>query len=84
MVTPGPSLQERAITRVAIIKAFWGHFWMRGFAASGLPRKGWGEMGPRHPFLFVVAGELRCSRPERLGDCWSMVVIVPEMSLPQR
>ncbi len=63
---PGPSLLERAITRVVV--DFWGR--LRGFAALGLPRKGWGQVGPRHPFLRGVAGELQCARPERLemGD----------------
>lgn len=59
---PGPALSERAITRVVV--EFWGR--LRGFAALGLPKKGWGQVGPRHPFLRVVAGELQCSRPERL------------------
>jgi hypothetical protein len=63
---PGPSLTERAISRVVV--EFWGR--LRGFAALGMPRRGWGQVGPRHPFLRVVAGELHCSRPERLqmGD----------------
>jgi hypothetical protein len=63
---PGPSLLERGITRVVI--DFWGR--RRGFAALGLPRKGWGQVGLRHPFLRGVAGELHCVRPERLemGD----------------
>jgi hypothetical protein len=46
-------------------------FWRRlqGFEALGLPRKGWGQVGPRYPFLRGLAGELHCSRPERLdGD----------------
>jgi hypothetical protein len=54
--TPAPSLMERAITRVVV--EFWGR--PRGFAALGLPRKGWGQVGPRHPFLRGVAGELYC------------------------
>ncbi len=59
--TPGPSLLERAITREVI--EFLGE--LRGFA-----RKGCGQVGPRHPFLKAVAGELHCARPERLemGD----------------
>ncbi len=59
---PGPSLLERAITRVVV--EFWGR--LRGFAAHGLPRKGWGQVGPRHPFPSGVAGELHCAWPERL------------------
>ena len=63
---PGPSLMERAISRVVV--EFWGR--LRGFAALGVPRRGWDQVGPRHPFLRVAAGELHCSRPERLemGD----------------
>jgi hypothetical protein len=37
-----PSLLERAITRVVV--DFWGR--LRGFAALGLPRKGWAQVGP--------------------------------------
>ena len=58
--SPGPALLERAITRVVV--TFWSR--LRGFAALGLPRKGWDSVGPRHPFLRVVSGVLECSRPE--------------------
>jgi hypothetical protein len=44
--TPGPSLLERAITRVMV--EFWGR--LRGSAALGPPRKGWGQVGPKTPF----------------------------------
>ena len=57
---PGPALLERAITRVVV--AFWVR--LRGFAALGLPSKGWDSVGPRHPFLRVVGGVLVCSRSE--------------------
>ncbi len=64
--TPGPCLLERAITRVVV--EFWGR--LRDFVALSLPRKGCGQVGPRHPFLRGLARELHCSRPERLemGD----------------
>ncbi len=52
--TSCPSLLERAITRVVV--KFWVR--LRGFASLGLPRRGWGQVGPRHPFLRGVAGEL--------------------------
>jgi hypothetical protein len=44
------------------------HFWdrLRGSVALGLPRKGWGQVGPRQPFLRGVGGKQRCARPERL------------------
>ena len=40
-------------------------FWalLRGFAALGLPQKGWAAVGPRHPFLRVVSGRLVCEGP---------------------
>jgi hypothetical protein len=47
--TPGPSFLERTITRVVV--EFWGS--LRGFAALGLPMKGWGQVGrtwPETPF----------------------------------
>ena len=59
---PGPVLLERAITRVVV--TFWAR--LRGFAALGLPKKGWGMVGPRHPFLRVVSGVLECSWLEEL------------------
>ena len=59
---PGPVLLERAITRVVV--TFWAR--LRGFAALGLPKKGWGLVGPRHPFLRVVSGVLECSWMEEL------------------
>jgi hypothetical protein len=64
--TPGPPLLGQAINRVVV--EFGGK--LRGFAALGLLRKGWRHVGPRHPFLRGVAGELHCARPERLemGD----------------
>ena len=54
---PGPVLLERAITR-AVVSLLAR---LRGFAALGLPKKGWVLVGPRHPFLRVVSGGLECS-----------------------
>jgi len=61
--TPGSSLVEQTISRVVV--EFWGR--LRGVAALGGE---WGQVGPRHPLLRVVSGELHCSRPEPLemGD----------------
>jgi hypothetical protein len=36
---------------------------LRGFAALGLPQKGWDAVGPRHPCLRVVASRLVCGGP---------------------
>jgi hypothetical protein len=60
--TPGPSLLERAITRVVVGEGY-------GVLRPSVFR-GREEVGPRHPFLRGVAGELHCARPERLemGD----------------
>ena len=61
-LAPGPVLLERAITRAVV--SFWAR--LRGFAVLGLPKKGWGLVGPRHPFLRVVSGALECSWSEEL------------------
>jgi len=59
---PGPVLLEQAITRAVV--SFWAR--LRGFAALGLPKKSWGLVGPRYPFLRVVSGVLECSCSEEL------------------
>ena len=55
---PGPALTEQAITRVVV--DFWSR--LEGFGALGLPSKGWDQVGPHHPFLRVVEGQLVCAR----------------------
>ena len=56
---PGSGLLDRAIRRGVV--EFWAL--LRGFAALGLPQKGWDAVGPRHPFLRVVASSLVCGGP---------------------
>ena len=58
-LTPGSGLLDRAIRRGVV--EFWAL--LRGFAALGLPQKGWDAVGPRHPFLRVVASRLVCGGP---------------------
>ena len=36
---------------------------LKGFAELGVPRRGWGGVGPDHPILSVVDGQLRCADP---------------------
>lgn len=44
-------------------------FWqrVRGFAALGVPRRGWDGVGPDHPILAVVNGCLQCAMPGGAG-----------------
>jgi hypothetical protein len=60
--TPGPSLLERAMTRVVVE--------FRGRLRVLRPSVFRGRVGPRHSLLRGVAGELHCARPEQLemGD----------------
>ena len=60
-ILPGPILMESAISQV--VADLWSR--LKGFAALGLPRKGWNAVGPRHPFLRVVSDKLICARQER-------------------
>ncbi len=55
----GDSPLERACARAA------ADFWvrLRSFAALGVPRRGWGQVGPNHPVLSVVDGRLRVAQP---------------------
>ncbi len=54
----GGSPLERACARAA------ADFWvrLRSFAALGVPRRGWGQVGPNHPVLSVVDGRLRVAQ----------------------
>jgi len=61
-LSPGPVLLERAITRA--VASLWAR--LRGFSALRLPKKGWGLVGPRYPFLRGVSGGLECSWSEEL------------------
>ena len=55
----GPALP--AAMRSGLLAKFWAL--LRDFAALGLPRKGWGDVGVDHPFLFVTGGRLVCAMP---------------------
>ena len=56
--TVGLGLGPCAHTQVVAIANFWAR--LQGFAHLGVPRAGWGAVGPTHPFLRVVGGRLRC------------------------
>ena len=49
-----------AVCRVAVAD-FWSR--LRGFAALGVPRKGWRLVGPAHPVLRVEAGRMCVADP---------------------
>ena len=52
-------LVERAILRA--VSDFWARLF--GFALLGLPQVGWDGVGPLHPILRVVDGQLVCVGP---------------------
>ena len=56
--TVGPGLGPCAHAQVVAVADFWAR--LQGFAHLGVPRAGWGAVGPTHPFLRVVGGRLRC------------------------
>jgi hypothetical protein len=45
-----------AALAAGVVAQFWAH--LRDFAELGLPVRGWGDVGPDHPFLRVVGGRL--------------------------
>ena len=47
------------------VSDFWSGLY--GFAELGLPRKGWAEVGARHPILQVQNGCLICRGPLATG-----------------
>ena len=53
-----PGLGPCAHAQVVAVADFWAR--LQGFAHLGVPRAGWGAVGPTHPFLRVVGGRLRC------------------------
>ncbi len=55
----GPTALERA--RSIAIADFWAR--LKGFAALGVPKKGWRQVGPHHPLLAVAGGRVRCANP---------------------
>jgi hypothetical protein len=54
--SPQEIATEQAI-QTAVID-LWGR--IKSFAALGIPRKGWDEVGEQHPFLRIVNGRLCC------------------------
>ena len=50
-----------AAVRAGLSAKFWAL--LRDFADLGLPRKGWGDVGVKHPFLSVTGGRLVCTGP---------------------
>jgi hypothetical protein len=52
------------VAKARAVVDFWQR--VRGWAALGTPRKGWGGVGADHPILSVIDGELRCAHPVSL------------------
>ena len=63
-ISEGAPLLDRGVARA--LADFWSR--MRGFARLGVPRQGWGSVGPSHPLLRVVNGLLICDFPAFATD----------------
>ena len=59
VVGPGPELAAQGAMRA--VADFWGR--LHGFAQLGVPRRGWGSVGPHHPVLRIAGGGLQCVGP---------------------
>ena len=62
----GPPASPLEVAKGRAVLDFWQR--VQGFAELGVPRRGWGGVGPDHPILSVVGGRLRCSQPFGLGE----------------
>lgn len=55
-------LQEACLRAAAL---FWSA--LRSFAALGMPKRGWQDVGTSHPILWVSGGQVHCAGPLPLG-----------------
>ncbi|GIL42183.1 hypothetical protein Vafri_245 [Volvox africanus] len=52
--------------RVRAVADFWAR--LHSFAALGIPRRGWDQVGSQHPILAVAGGQVQCAAPITLTD----------------
>ncbi|PNH12411.1 hypothetical protein TSOC_000628 [Tetrabaena socialis] len=63
-VGSGEEVPQVEMAKARAVLEFWQR--LRGFAALGVPRRGWDEVGSDHPILSVADGRMRCAHPAGL------------------
>jgi hypothetical protein len=61
-----PSSQWVTTACTKAVARFWSA--LRSFAALGVPKKGWRDVGHDHPILWVEEGRVGCAEPLGLGQ----------------